>query len=71
MGLLYTVGHSRFEFEYFANLLKKFEINYLLDVRSTPYSKYAETFNKEQLENLLFTKGVKYFLWVNFWCKTR
>ena len=36
MGLLYTVGHSRFEFEYFANLLKKFEINYLIDVRSTP-----------------------------------
>ena len=51
MGLLYTIGHSQHEFEYFANLLKKFEINYLLDVRSTPYSKYAETFNKEQLEN--------------------
>ena len=47
MGWLYTVGHSQFEFEYFANLLKKFEINYLIDVRSTPYSKYAETFNKE------------------------
>lgn len=53
MGLLYTIGHSRYEFEYFANLLKKFEINYLLDVRSTPYSKYAETFNREQLENSL------------------
>ena len=53
MGLLYTIGHSRYEFEYFANLLKKYEINCLLDVRSTPYSKYAETFNKEQLDSLL------------------
>lgn len=66
MGWLYTVGHSRFEFEYFANLLKKFEINYLLDVRSTPYSKYAETFNKEKLENLLFAKGIKYFFMGKF-----
>ena len=65
MGLLYTIGHSKHEFEYFVNLLKRFEINYLLDVRNTPYSKYAETFNKEQLKNLLFIKGIKYFLWVN------
>ena len=66
MGLLYTIGHSRYEFEYFANLLKKFEINYLLDVRSTPYSKYAETFNREQLENSLASEGITYFFMGKF-----
>ena len=66
MGLLYTIGHSRYEFEYFANLLKKFEINYLLDVRSTPYSKYAETFNREQLENSLASEGLTYFFMGKF-----
>lgn len=60
MGLLYTIGHSRHEFEYFLSLLRKFEINYLLDVRSTPYSKYAEIYNREQLERLLPAKGIKY-----------
>ena len=66
MGLLYTIGHSRYEFEYFANLLKKFEINYLLDVRSTPYSKSAETFNREQLENSLASEGITYFFMGKF-----
>ncbi len=60
MGLLYTIGHSRYEFESFSNLLNKYEINYLLDVRSTPYSKYAETYNKEQLSSLLSKMGIKY-----------
>lgn len=60
MGCLYTIGHSRYEFEYFADLLKKYEINYLIDVRSTPYSKYAETYNKEQLSSFLSAKGIKY-----------
>lgn len=60
MGLLYTIGHSQHEFGYFSNLLKIYEINYLLDVRSTPYSKYAETYNKELLSSLLSTKGIKY-----------
>lgn len=60
MGLLYTIGHSQHEFEYFGNLLKKYQISYLLDVRSTPYSKYAETYNKEHLSSLLATKGVQY-----------
>lgn len=60
MGFLYTIGHSQHEFGYFSNLLKIYEINYLLDVRSTPYSKYAETYNKEMLSSLLSAKGIKY-----------
>lgn len=60
MGILYTIGHSQHEFEYFISLLKKYDINYLLDVRSTPYSKYAETYNKEKLSGLLYSRGIEY-----------
>lgn len=60
MGLLYTIGHSQHDFEYFSDLLKKYDINYLLDVRSVPYSRYAETYNKEQLSGLLSAKGINY-----------
>lgn len=60
MGRLYTIGHSQHTIDYFVGLLRKHDINYLLDVRSTPYSKYAEQFNKEQLERELQSAGLKY-----------
>lgn len=60
MGLLYTIGHSQHDFEYFSELLKKNSINYLLDVRSTPYSRYAEAYNREHLSGLLLGKNITY-----------
>lgn len=60
MGLLYTIGHSQHDFEYFSGLLKRNNINHLLDVRSTPYSRYAETYNREQLSGLLREKNILY-----------
>lgn len=60
MGLLYTIGHSQHEFEYFLSLLKKYNINFLLDVRSTPYSKYAETYNRDNIKDLLSSQGIEY-----------
>lgn len=60
MGLLYTIGHSQHEFEYFSMLLKTHNVNYLLDVRSVPYSKHAETYNKEYLSKLLEKKNISY-----------
>ena len=60
MGTLYTIGHSKHDFEYFSELLKNNNINYLLDVRSTPYSRYAETYNREYLNKLLLGKNIMY-----------
>jgi hypothetical protein len=34
-------------------MLKAFDIKYLLDVRSTPYSGYATQFNKDNLDKEL------------------
>ena len=47
MEELYTIGHSRHKPEYFVSLLKQHGIRYLLDVRSTPYSRFADQFNRE------------------------
>ena len=57
---LYTIGHSRHTMEYFISLLKKYNINYLLDVRSIPYSSHAEQFNKENIMAALKTAGINY-----------
>lgn len=60
MGQLFTIGHSKHDMEYFITLLKKFDINFLIDVRSTPYSKYAEQFNKDNLYKELQTHYIRY-----------
>lgn len=66
MGKLYTIGHSQHKIEYFVKMLKKQNINYVLDVRSTPYSKYAEQYNRENIEMYLFNNGIKYSFMGNF-----
>lgn len=60
MGELFTVGHSQHSPEYFVALLKKQNVNYVLDVRSTPYSKYAEQYNRENACNLLQRDKITY-----------
>lgn len=57
---LFTIGHSQHTPEYFLHLLKCHGVNYVLDVRSTPYSKYAEQFNKENVLSFLIKDGIKY-----------
>ncbi len=45
----FTIGHSNYEFEDFVEILKKKNIDSVIDVRSIPYSKYASQFNREFL----------------------
>lgn len=60
MGKLFTIGHSQHNIEYFTMLLKKYNINYVLDVRSIPYSKYAEQYDRENIEKYISSNGIKY-----------
>jgi uncharacterized protein (DUF488 family) len=60
LGELFTIGHSQYNIGYFIDLLKKYEIDYLLDVRSIPYSRYAEQFNKDNISRHLATAGINY-----------
>lgn len=63
---LYTIGHSQHDLNYFLKLLRYYEINYVLDVRSTPYSKYATDYNKEKINDYLKMQGINYCFMGNF-----
>jgi len=55
--MIYTCGYQGKKKEYILELVKKYDIDILLDVRSTPYSRYNKDFDRENLKNLL---GMKY-----------
>ncbi len=57
---LYTIGHGNRKLEDFLALLKEFGIEYLIDVRSQPYSKFNPQFNQNDLNFYLERNGIKY-----------
>jgi uncharacterized protein (DUF488 family) len=57
---LFTVGHSNQPVEAFIDLLREHEIGVVVDVRSSPYSKYVPHFNKEEIQQALENAGIKY-----------
>ncbi|HLK30997.1 MAG TPA: DUF488 domain-containing protein [Puia sp.] len=57
---LYTIGHGSRKSEDFLALLKEFGIEYLIDVRSQPYSKFNPQYNQNDLKFLLERNGIKY-----------
>lgn len=57
---IFTIGHSNHEPEAFAALLERHGIELVADVRSQPYSAYAQHFNKGVVEGILGTRGIKY-----------
>lgn len=66
MENLFTIGHSQHEINYFIRLLRENNVNFVLDVRSTPYSRYAEQFNKENISNSLQKFNIQYFFMGKF-----
>lgn len=57
---LYTVGHSNQSQEDFLELMKRHDINCIVDVRSVPASKFSPQFNMESLKWYLRTNGIQY-----------
>lgn len=57
---IFTIGHSNQSLESFLKLLQSHDIDVLVDVRSSPYSKYANWFNKDPLRAALRGAGIKY-----------
>jgi uncharacterized protein (DUF488 family) len=56
----FTIGHSNHCINYFIEILKKNRINILIDVRSSPYSKYAYQFNKDNIKHYLNDEEINY-----------
>jgi uncharacterized protein (DUF488 family) len=58
--VIYTIGHSNLDLKQFIDLLILNEIELLIDVRSSPYSKYVPHFNSHRLSKSLITVGINY-----------
>lgn len=58
--MIYSIGHGTKKIEAFLNELSSFKISYLVDVRTSPYSKYNPQFNREMLKNDLENAGITY-----------
>jgi Uncharacterized conserved protein len=55
-----SIGHSQHDTEYFIKMLKKHEVNYLLDVRSMPYSQFASDYDRDNIRAILLNNGINY-----------
>lgn len=58
--IIYTIGHSNVPASKILDLLFKFEIKGLIDVRSSPYSQYSPQFNRETFKQSLKKAGIEY-----------
>lgn len=57
---IYTIGYGNRKTEEFLRLLLKYNIKYLIDVRSHPISKFNPEFSRSSLNNTLAENGIKY-----------
>ena len=60
-SFLYSIGHGNKSMEEFIRELNQFDIKFLIDIRSIPYSKYYPWFNAEGLRKVIKeTNKIKY-----------
>lgn len=60
MNPLFTIGHSNHEAAHFVALLVAHRVSAVVDVRSSPYSKFVPQFTKENLQAALRGAGIDY-----------
>jgi uncharacterized protein (DUF488 family) len=57
---IFSIGHSNQSIEAFLALLQQHQIQVLVDIRSSPYSKYVSQFNSTSLAVAVRQAGIKY-----------
>lgn len=57
---IYTIGHSNYTMERLIDMLEYYNINCVVDIRGTPYSKYNIQFDKETIRYTLTNEGFVY-----------
>jgi uncharacterized protein (DUF488 family) len=60
MATIYTIGHSNHESDQFVTLLRQHGIQLLVDVRSSPYSRFVPQANRESLARTLEDAKIAY-----------
>ena len=57
---IFTIGHSTHSIEQFIALLNCYQINVVVDVRSSPFSRYTPQFNRDALKASLSSAEIRY-----------
>jgi len=57
---IYTIGHGARKADKFLELLKRYGIEYLIDVRSQPFSRYHPHFSRNNLRAFLEENNIRY-----------
>lgn len=57
---IYTIGYGNRSIHTFIQLLTKYQINILIDVRTTPFSRYQPDFRNRNLELHLINSSIRY-----------
>jgi uncharacterized protein (DUF488 family) len=57
---LYSIGYGTRTVDEFIRALQRYEVEYVIDVRSAPYSKFKPEFSKQSLEATLKSHGLRY-----------
>ena len=57
---IFTIGHSNHSIGAFISLLHEHDIHEVVDVRSSPYSRYTPHFNFDVINGALEQKGIGY-----------
>lgn len=60
MKEIFTIGYTAFQLEGFFSILKKYDINSVIDVRSSPFSKFHSEYNTDKLSEELKKRGFAY-----------
>ena len=55
-----TIGHSNHTTEFFLDLLSRNRVAALVDVRSSPYSRFNPQFNRETIASSLKSSNIEY-----------
>lgn len=58
---IFTIGHSNYPVEKLIDMLRYYDINCVVDIRGTPYSKYNVQYNKDTIKNTLVKEGYSDF----------
>ena len=65
MGKLYTIGYANKDFETFLKMLQDNNVNCLVDIRTTPYSKQYPEYNEDVLKEKLKDNKITYLPFKN------
>src|SRR5687767_2197191 len=60
MAKIFTIGYGNRKIDTFSNLLIEYDIRILVDVRSNPFTRFDQNFNKNQLAFILKSIGIEY-----------